>query len=258
MLLGTAVLQAAAAPLTAAAGGFTGAGADLPVVPPAPFFAVWSVPVFGGLACAVWGLPLHRATAWPYRQVQVPLSVAQVGFAAWLAAASSSWPWLSLPVFLVMLAALIVAMRGLTGGAAQDSGSAAGAVSGRTTTLARMLLGTTVGVYAGWTTAAVWVNAASLLPQTGLAPSGASSTALQCLAVAGAGAAAAAGARAFQGQLPYVATAAYALIGVSVSASRADLPALLGTAITALTVVAAVTVITRVHPRPGPPPHANA
>lgn len=256
LLLGTALVQAVAPTLAALAGGFTGGGAELPVVPPGAFFAVWTIPVVGGLACALWGLPLHRATSWPYREVQLPLSVAQVGFAVWLAAASSPWPVLSLPVFLVMLAALLPAMGALTRAPAAADPTSTRPGQRRGLHVTHLLLGVTVGVYAGWTTAAVWVNAASLLPATGPAGSDPGRVALQCLAVVGAGGAAAAGARAFRAQLPYVATAAFALVGVGISAARADVPALLITALVALTAVVSVATVTRL--RTAPPPHRPA
>src|SRR3712207_1924987 len=102
LLPGTAVVQAVS-PLIA---GFDqGSGADPVVVPPGPFFAVWGVVVLGSVAAALAGLPLPRATRGPWPAVQVPVSVAQVGFVVWLLAAATA-PALTLPVFLVMLGVL--------------------------------------------------------------------------------------------------------------------------------------------------------
>src|SRR3712207_7346811 len=76
----TALLQAVSPPIV----GFAQDAADPVVVPPGPFFAIWGVVVLGSVAAALWGLPLPRATWRPWTAVQVPVSVAQVGFAVWL------------------------------------------------------------------------------------------------------------------------------------------------------------------------------
>ena len=109
LLLGTALVQAGS-PLVA---GFDqGSGADPVVVPPGPFFAVWGVVVLGSVAAALWGLPLPRATRAPWTAVQVPVSVAQIGFVVWLLTAATA-PALTLPVFLVMLGVLTWSLRGV-------------------------------------------------------------------------------------------------------------------------------------------------
>ncbi|MFI5912150.1 hypothetical protein [Dactylosporangium sp. NPDC051541] len=102
LLLGTALLQAAAPPLI----GFAGDATDPPIVPPGPFFAVWGAVVLGCLLAAAWGLPRRRAATTPYRLVQLPLSLVQLGFVGWLLAAGSRPAWLTLPYTLTAAWAL--------------------------------------------------------------------------------------------------------------------------------------------------------
>ncbi|MGY1609426.1 hypothetical protein [Geodermatophilus sp. SYSU D00700] len=227
LLLATAVAQAAAPPL---AGFEQGSGSDPVLVPPGPFFAIWGPVVLGCLAAAVYGLPLRRATADPWRRVQVPLSLAQVGFVLWLVAAAAA-PALTVPVFAAMLAALLVCLRTVVATPAD-----------RTT---RLLLGGTVGLYAGWTSAAVWVNTATVLP--GRLVDG---TVVPALLLAGAAATAAAVAWRVHGQPAYVVAASWALLGALVSTLGAGATALGLVAGTGLAVVVAVALVSARRPAP--------
>ncbi|MGY1706789.1 hypothetical protein ACI79C_19655 [Geodermatophilus sp. SYSU D00697] len=219
LLLGTAVLQAVS-PLVA---GFDqGSGADPVVVPPGGFFAVWGVVVLGSVAAALWGLPLHRATRAPWTGVQVPVSVAQVGFVVWLLAAATT-PALTLPVFLGMLGVLTWSLWTVLHTPADR--------------LTRVLLGGTLGVYTGWSAAAVWLNAATLLPGD--------ATAVWALLVAGAALTACAGARLFGGQWGFTLAAGWALLGVVVSTSGAGEPGLAALAAGGLAAVAVTALASR-------------
>ena len=71
----------------------------------------------------------------------------------WLAAAASPWSALTVPIFAVMLGALVVALRRLH--LLPRSASL--------TRWGRVLTATMVGVFAGWTSAAVWVNLATVI-----------------------------------------------------------------------------------------------
>src|SRR3954452_13655831 len=137
-----------------------GSQRDPVVVPPGPFFAIWGVIVLGCLAAAAWGFPAARADRAPWRRVQLPLSLAQVGFVVWLVVAARL-PVLTLPVFVGMLVLLVPSLLAVLRSAADRP--------------TRVLLGGTLGLYTGWTAAAVWLNAATLLPglqrdATGVAP----------------------------------------------------------------------------------------
>lgn len=219
LLLGTAVAQAVS-PLVA---GFDqGSGADPVVVPPGPFFAVWGVVVLGSVAAALWGLPLPRATRGPWTAVQVPVSVVQVGFVVWLLAAATA-PALTLPVFLVMLGVLTWSLWTVLRTPADR--------------LTRILLGGTLGVYTGWSAAAVWLNAAALLPG--------GATAAWALLVAGAALTACAGARLFGGQIGFTLAAGWALLGVVVSTSGAGETGLAALATAGLAAVAVTALASR-------------
>ena len=225
LLLATAVAQLAAPPL---AGFDQGSAADPVVVRPGPFFAIWGPVVLGCLAAALYGLPLRRATTEPWRRVQVPLSVAQTGFVLWLVAAAQA-PVLTVPVFAGMLAALLVCLRAVVLTPA-----------GRTT---RLLLGGTVGLYAGWTSAAVWVNAATVLPERLVA-----GTAVPALLLAGAACTAAVVAWGVHGQPAYVVAAGWALLGALVSTLGAGATALALVAGAGLAAVVGVALVSARRP----------
>jgi hypothetical protein len=219
LLLGTALVQAGS-PLVA---GFDqGSGADPVVVPPGPFFAVWGVVVLGSVAAALWGLALPRATRGPWTAVQVPVSVAQIGFVVWLLAAATA-PALTLPVFLVMLGVLTWSLRTVLRTPADR--------------LTRVLLGGTLGVYTGWSAAAVWLNAATLLPGD--------AAVAWALVVAGAALTACAGVRLFGGQLGFTLAAGWALLGVVVSTSGAGEPGLAALAVVGLAAVSVTALASR-------------
>ncbi len=226
LLLGTALAQAASPPL---AGFDQGSGSDPVVVPPGPFFAIWGPVVLGCLAAAVYGLPVCRATTDPWRRVQLPLSAAQAGFVLWLVAAAQA-PVLTLPVFAGMLAALLVCLRVV--------------VRTPTDRWTRVLLGGSVGLYAGWASAAVWVNAATLLPEQV-----ADGTAVPGLLLAGAALTAAVVAWRVPSQPAYVLAASWALVGALVSTAGAGATVLAVVAVAGLAVVAG-TAVTSVVRRP--------
>ncbi|MDG6109548.1 hypothetical protein Daura_31635 [Dactylosporangium aurantiacum] len=229
LLLGTALLQASAPALV----GFGGDGADPPIVPPASFFAVWGVVVLGCVLAALWGLPRRRAGTAPYRSIQLPLSAVQLGFVAWLVAARSPTAWLTLPIFAAMLAGLVLSLRRVL---ANRSASEADRIS-------RALLGGVLGVYAGWSTAAVWINAATLLPDSAL--NGDAGLILQCAFALAAAAAATTGTYVLRGQAAYTLTAGWALTGVTVSALTAGATPLAVTAVAGLLVVGGVALLRR-------------
>jgi len=214
LLLGTAVVQAVSPSVV----GFAEDAADPVVVPPRAFFAIWGVVVLGSIAAALWGMPLRRATRAPWTHVQVPVSVVQVGFVLCLLAAATA-PVLTLPIFLVMLGALAWSLHAVLDVPAD-----------RTT---RVLLAGTLGVYTGWTSAAVWLNAATLVPGD--------AGGTWWLFVAAAALTACLGARAFGGQPAFTLAAGWALLGVLVStveAGQRGLAVLAGSGIAAVAITA--------------------
>jgi len=174
--------------------------------------------VVGCVAAALWGLPLDRATRPPWTDVQLPVSAVQVGFVLWLVSAASA-PALTLPVFVLMLGALAWSLRIVLRTPADRA--------------TRVLLGGTLGVYTGWSAAAVWLNAATLLDVDAVAAG--------ALFVAGAAMTACLGARLFGGQPAFALAAGWALLGVvlsSAAAGRSDLAVLAGTGLVAVAVTA--------------------
>lgn len=199
LLLGSALLQLASPVLV----GFEqNAWEDPVVVPPGPFFGIWSLITVGCVAAAVWGLPRRRAASMPYRAVQGPVSVAQLLFGAWLVAAATV-PVLTVPVFVGMVAVLTHALRIV--------------VATPTDRVTEWLLGGTLGLYTGWSATAVWLNVATLLPVE-VRTNHAVLTAFLIGAV-GTGIA---GALLFRGSLAFVAAATWAFTGILVSTVKAD------------------------------------
>ncbi|WP_433304110.1 hypothetical protein ACQP2F_13955 [Actinoplanes sp. CA-030573] len=231
LLAATAVLQACAPPVI----GFDSDAADPPIVPPGTVLRRLGRRGVGCLIVAAWGLPAQRATVAPYRDIQVPLALVQVGFVLWLLAAGSPARWLTVPIFAGMLTGLGVCLRQVV--TAIDA-EATDRITGR-------LLGIVLGVDAGWSTAAVWINTATLLPSGTF--TGTPGLVVQCGFVVAASGTAAVGAHLLRGQASYALTAGWALIGVAVSAVMAGLEAL--AAIAGLVLVGAIVLVRR---RSGP------
>jgi hypothetical protein len=246
LLLGTALLQAATPALIP----FAGSAEDPPVVPAGYAFSIWSVILAGCLAAALLGWPARRAASPAYRTVHLRLSVVHVLFLAWLLAARSSLVWLTLPIFLAMLALTLTCLRGvLSTQVSQVSRGHSVADAWRSDRLAHSVLGGTLGVYAGWSTAAIWINLASLLTQAGISPRGGTGTAWQSLCLLAACASTLLVMRALSAPLPYVLAVAWAFAGVVVSAAMANVPALAGVAVVGLVVAAAAALsIRRIRP----------
>ena len=242
LLISTALLQA----VTPALISFSGSDQDPPVVPAGYAFSIWSVIIAGCVAAALVGFPRRRAASAALRAVHLRLSLVQVLFVAWLLAATSSVVWLTVPIFVAMLALTLAGLRRVL---AVGSGGASDGVPRpdrwSDERLARGLLGGTLGIYAGWSTAGVWINIASLLAQGGISPDGGTGTAWQSALLIGACVVSVCVVRALAAPLPYVAAVAWAFVGVVVSAVMADAPALATVAVLGLLVVAAAAVATR-------------
>lgn len=242
LLLCTALLQAVSPALIS----FGGSDQDPPVVPAGYTFSIWSVVIAGCVVAAVVGFARRRAASAAFRAVHLRLSVVQVLFVAWLLAATSSVVWLTVPIFVAMLTLTLVSLRRvLSGGKAGASDGASRAGRWGDERLARGLLGGTLGIYAGWSTAGVWINVASLAAQSGLSPAGATGTAWQSAFLIGACVVAVWAVRALAAPLAYVAAVAWAFVGVVVSAVMADLPGLATVAVLGLVVVTMAAVATR-------------
>lgn len=239
LLLGTAAGQAAAPGLIP----FDATAQDPPVVPAGYTFGIWGLILVGCLASAVHGLPSARAASPAYRAVQLRLSVVQVLFVGWLLAAGSSAVWLTVPIFAVILVLTLTGLSRVLAAAGGPRGDSAGRGQ-PSDPWTRRLLGGTLAIYAGWSTAAVWVNLASLLPAAGLSAAGPVGTLWQSAFLVAACAAAVLAVRALGAYLPYVLAVAWAFIGIVVSALSAGQGALAGVAITGLLILTVATATT--------------
>ncbi|GAB7045137.1 hypothetical protein [Catenuloplanes indicus] len=230
VLLATALIQAASPSL---AGFDQGADDDPVVVPPGPFFAVWGVVVLGCLLVAVCGLKRDRAIAPAFRRLHVPLSITQTGFVLWLLLAAAV-PVLTVPVFGLMLAMLVVALRrapdvhGTGGGLAKDT----------------VLVESVLGVYAGWSAAAVWINVASVTSR----PPIPLLAALLAAAVVSEITLVTAVCRTFPARVAAGATGIWALLGVALSTFSTGAGALGALAVAGIGALAVATVATTRRP----------
>jgi len=122
------------------------------ITPPGIFFAIWGVIIVSCWAVAVvaWVKPesaVLRAAAWP-------LVIAQAGFSVWLVFAGLPRSAVvigsigTVATFAVIIASLLVAMARMRG----------------TTGQWRWVIAGTVGLYAGWSSAAIWLNVVTCLP----------------------------------------------------------------------------------------------
>lgn len=155
---------------------FGGSDAGEPQIVPAGYaFAWWGLVISLTLAYAIWQAVTRRAGE-EIGRIAAPLSVTTSGFVVWLAlAASPALAPLTVVVFVVMYCSLVVAA----------SRAQAVAVNGWPSA-ARNLLWSMVGIYAGWSGIAIWVNLATSLARLGAPTTGTWSIVWQLLTVAAA------------------------------------------------------------------------
>jgi hypothetical protein len=176
---------------------FDASGPGASITPPGPFFAIWGLVIALCLAVAAtaWWRPnstLIDAIGWP-------LIVAQLGFTVWLFMASAGSAAGTVAVFAMILAALLIAMarlRTVPAGPGRDLASAA------------------VGLYAGWSSAAIWLNIVTTLP----API-ADRTPVQVAGLVAAGVTAAAVIWFLRPSVTYPGAVAWGLIGIALAAA---------------------------------------
>lgn len=207
---------------------------EIAIVPAGYAFSIWGLVCVAGVVYGVWQLRVGHRSDEVKDALTIPMGVAFSGFVLWLAAAASPWSALTVPIFAVMLGALVVALRRLH--LLPRSASL--------TRWGRVLTATMVGVFAGWTSAAVWVNLATVIAahwpteewiawcgQTAIL---AGATATLCAIAAKTGA-----------QVPYELAGAWALVGVAVGSASAGVPSLAGIAAAGLAVFVFVCFRTR-------------
>ncbi|MFE2579780.1 hypothetical protein [Streptomyces sp. NPDC059378] len=209
---------------------------DPPIVPVGWAFSIWLVVELLCLAYAAWALPEHR----PDPDVRValarPLSVVYAGFTCWLIAAEFEPVWTTVVVFAVMVTGLLKSL----GIALRHRRDIA-----RWPRLPRVLLWWMLGIYAGWSTVAVWINFTTALAGSGMPITGSVGVAAQLLVLAAATTTAVLVSRWTQGLLPYVLAASWALLTAALGAAAAGEPLLTAAAAAGLAVTVAAAAATR-------------
>ena len=232
-----AIGQAVASALVGAYGGaFT--TADRPgeplIVPPGPAFSIWSVIIVATIAYAIWAWPARQPGLELRNRLARPLLGVTIGFSLWLVAAEIEPTWLTLIVFVGLLACLLDAVRIGVRHRAEIAGW------GR---LGRALFWLLVGLYLGWTSMAIWLNVATAFAGSGAPIRGVAGTIGQLAVLLGATATAAAIVRYTRGLLPYAAGACWALGGAALGSWAAGAPLLAAVAAAGLTVVVVGVVV---------------
>lgn len=233
LLVVLAVGQLVGPAFVAAYGGaFTTAdrAGEPPIVPAGYAFSLWSVITALSLGYAVWSQWSRRTEPALVDRLATPLLVVFAGFSLWLAAAEIEPTWSTVVVFAIMLGGLLVAVRR----ARQDRAAIAA-----WPVLGRVLLWTMLGLYTGWSSAAIWVNLTTALAGSGAPITGSAAVAGQLAILAGATATAVLILRWTGGLLPYALAVVWALLAVIVGAWAAGEPTLAIAAALGTLVVAA-------------------
>ena len=112
--------------------------------------------------------------------------------------------------------------------------------------LGRVLTYGTVGLYAGWSSVAIWLNLTTALAGSGAPITGTAAILGQFAILAGATATAVTLLVWMSGLLPYAAAVCWAFVGAVIGAAGAGQPALAAGAAIGLLVIAVTTVVLRV------------
>jgi hypothetical protein len=202
-----------------------------PIVPAAYAFSIWGLVEVLCLVYGVWALVTRGPGAELRDRLASPLSVVFAGFTVWLVAAEVEPVWTTVVVFAVMLAGLLWALRIALANSAEI------ATWGRRQ---RALLWSTLGVYTGWSSAAIWINLTTAFAGSGAPITGAVGVGAQLAVLTAIAATAVALVRWTRGLLPYALTVVWALCAVVIGTVEAGEPVLATAAALALLLVVAV------------------
>lgn len=200
-----------------------------PIVPAGYAFSIWGLVEALCLAYAVWALVTRTSGHEVRDRLARPLAVVFTGFTAWLVAAEVEPVWSTVAVFVVMVIALLKALQIALGHRAEIA---------RWQRAPRVLLWSTLGVYTGWSSVAIWVNLTTALTESGAPIDGTAGLAGQIAILAGATATAVALLWRTSGLLSYGFAVAWALVAVVIA--TADARQLLLTTIAAVALVLVV------------------
>lgn len=210
-------------------------------------FSIWGLIELFSLGLALW-LPWFRRRT-DERGVAVvdaltrALLIVFAGFSVWLVASVVEPAWATLAVFLVMALGLALGLRVAVGARDEIAGWSP---------LGRGLVWGTLGLYAGWSTVAIWLNLTTGLAFSGAPVSGTLGVVGQLAVLAGATATAVLVLRRTGGLLPYAAAVVWALVGATLGASGAGQPVLAAAAGAGLAVVVVTTALLRLRRAPRP------
>jgi hypothetical protein len=228
LVLVTAVAQIASVPLI----GLESSDDPDPVITPAGYaFAIWGAITGLSLVYAVDQALPSRRRARILDDIAPSLAVVFTLFWVWLLAANAGLIWLTVAIFLAMLAALARALAAVLDAAIELP---------RPT---RILATTMLGLYAGWATVAVWANLAAALTSSGVDANAVGWQAVVLVAAAGAGIA---GTVRLGSAPAYPAAIIWALVAVAVGAADRGygvLSAIAAVAAVAEVVVASVVLV---------------
>lgn len=208
-----------------------------PLTPAGYTFSIWFVIEVVSVAYAVFAVRRRtQADADLIDRLALPLLVVFAGFSVWLVAAELEPVWSTLMVIVIMFGALLQALRIAMVERARIGGWPR---------VGRLLLGWTLGLYAGWISVAMWLNLTTAVAGSGAPIAGPAGIAGQLAALAGALGTAVILLRWTSGLLPYGLAVCWGLIGAIVGTAAAGQPVLTAAAAIGLVIVAAATAVFR-------------
>ncbi|GAA3690485.1 hypothetical protein GCM10022204_01740 [Microlunatus aurantiacus] len=220
-------------------GSFTSANraGEPPLTPAGYTFSIWGLIEVVSVGLAIFlALRRKRSDADLIDRLAKPLLVVFIGFSAWILAAELEPVWSTLVIIVIMLAALVRAMRIAL---AERSRIAAWPPLGRG------LLWWTLGLYTGWLSVATWLNLTTAFAGSGAPITGTIGIAAQVATLAGALGTVLIILAWTGGLLSYAAAVCWGLVGAIVGTSDAGEPVLTVAVVIGLVAVVVATAITR-------------
>ena len=204
---------------------------DIPndAVPAGYAFSIWwPIFLFALFSAVSAARPAHRDDP-GFARIIWWMAVTYAGAALWMVVARYGPYWATVPIIWFMLVCVVTAFLR--------------AVPFATTPLWQRGIVPGLALYAGWLTAAAWINAADVLPDYGFGPFGLSPQAFGACVIVAIGLTALAILRASHGNLVYAGTLVWALVAIIVKAAAMNAVAI--TALVALGVVVLATALIR-------------
>lgn len=215
------------------------------ITPPGYAFSIWGLIEAFCLGLALWLVWFRkRADDRAVRVVDAltrALLVVFAGFTVWLVASVVEPVWATLAVFVVMGVFLGVGIKVAVGSRRELE---------TWSPLGRALVWGTLGLFAGWSTVAIWLNLTTALAFSGAPVTGTAGLVGQLAVLAGATATAVAVLRFTGGLLPYAGAVLWALVGATIGTASAGQPVLAVASAVGVLVVAGSAAVLRLHRAP--------